>query len=315
MEFTELKKNIKAQRPSVCYCCYGDDDFLIDRALSMIGGLAAEPKPFNFSDREFSATKELESELMQLPMMSEYRVVVVRGKVDIAAISEYLKHPNPTTVVVLPMYTPHDSWGRQVTPTFPDGAVAVNCNRLALRDVVPFAIALCNRTQTKIAESTIALLYNRCGGYMTRINSETLKLSVYKSGDTITDEDVMNNVKADAEFVVFELCDSILKGDGARALGIVDGMAKNNDSVAAFTLIYNRFRKMFAAALDPDSLGGLGVKPGMVGKFKSEAEKFGKARIKAILETLEAADYGYKTGATTIYDALTAFVAQASYRK
>ena len=32
-----------------------------------------------------------------------------------------------------------------------------------------------------------------------------------------------------------------------------------------------------------------------------------------MLDMLEAADYGYTTGATTVYDALVGFVAQAAY--
>lgn len=315
MEFVELKKHLKTQKPNACYACCGDDDFLVDRAVTLISALATEPKPFNLTDKEFERSKDVTDELMQLPMMSEYRVVVARGKTDAEAIAQYLKAPNPTSVLVLPQHTPHDSWGRGSAPVVPNGATLVDCNRLNVKYVYPFVRAYTDKTGATIDDDAIQTLYNRCGGYMTRINSEAQKLSVLRAGSAVTLADVTEHVKADTEFVVFELCDSILSGNGARALSVVDGMAKNNDLVAAFTLIYNRFRRMFIAAVDPDGLVGLGVKPYQANKLKAESNKFSKVRLKNILEMIERADYGYKTGATTIYDALVGFVAQAAYKE
>ncbi|MBD5131555.1 MAG: DNA polymerase III subunit delta [Clostridiales bacterium] len=313
MEFVELKKHLKAQKPNACYACFGEDDFVIDRAVTLLCSLAGEPKPFNLVDKEFSSGRELTDELMQLPFMSDYRVVVARGKVDTAAVEEYLKRPNPTTVLVLTYYVVHDSWNRSPTLALPTGATPVDCNRLPLNQVTAFVKALAQRTQTTIDDRTIQLLCDRCGGYMTRINAETQKLTLLRAGGTITADDVAENVKPDTEFVVFELCDCLLAGKTARALEVVDGMNKNNDLVAAFTLIYNRFRKLFAAAVDPDGLAGLGVKPFQVQKLKAESSRFSKARLKSLLDMLAAADTAYKTGAMNIYDALTCFVAQASY--
>ena len=90
MEFVELKKHLKTQKPYACYVCYGDDDFLIERAVSLLCALASEPKPFNCTDREFDGGRALTDELMQLPIMGDYRVVVARGKTDAAAVSGYL---------------------------------------------------------------------------------------------------------------------------------------------------------------------------------------------------------------------------------
>lgn len=313
MEFVELKKQLKTQKPFPCYACYGDDGFLIERAVSLLCALAAEPKPFNLTDREFECPRDLTDELMLLPVMGEYRVVVARGKTDASAIAEYLKHPNPASVLVLPMPVAHDSWNRAATADIPSGATPVDCNRLNVKYVAPFVRAFTDKTGATVSDECVRLLYNRCGGYMTRINTEAQKLAMLRAGGEITADDVNANVNADTEFVVFELCECILSGNAARALAVVDGMAKNNDLVAAFTLIYNRFRRIFAAAVDPDDLSGIGVKPTQVSKLKAESQRFSRARLKNILDMLEAADYGYKTGAVTIYDALVAFVAQASY--
>lgn len=59
----------------------------------------------------------------------------------------------------------------------------------------------------------------------------------------------------------------------------------------------------------------LGVKPFQAGKLKAESAKFSKTKLKNILDMLEKADYSYKTGVMTVYDALTCFVAQAAYGK
>ena len=315
MEFAELKKHLKTQKPHACYVCYGDDDFLVERAVALISALATEPKPFNFTDREFERARDITDELMQLPMMSEYRVVVARGKPDAGEIEKYLKSPNPTSVLVLPQYIPHDSWGRGGAPVVPSGATDVDCNRLSIKYVYPFVRAYTDKTGATINDDAVQMLYNRCGGYMTRINSEAQKLAMLRAGGTVSLADITEHVQADTEFVVFELCDSILAGNGAKALSVVDGMAKNNDLVAAFTLIYNRFRRLFIAAVDPDGLAGLGIKPYQANKLKAESGRFSKVRLKNILEMIERADHGYKTGEMTVYDALVGFVAQAAYKQ
>ena len=313
MEFVELKKQLKAQKPNACYVCVGDDDFLVDRAVAVLCALASEPKPFNCVDREFERSRDLTDELMQLPVTGDYRIVVARGKTDAAAVSAYLQNPNPSSVLVLPSHIPHDSWSRSAAAVVPQGATLVDCNRLSVKYVAPFVRVFTDKTHAVISDADIVLLYNRCGGYMTRINSEAQKLAMLRADGAVSSADIIDNVKPDTEFVVFELCDCILAGNTARALAVVDGMAKNNDLVAAFTLIYNRFRRIFAAAVDPDGLIGIGVKPTQAGRLKAESAKFSKARLKKMLDMLEAADYGYKTGATTVYDALVGFVAQAAY--
>ena len=78
--------------------------------------------------------------------------------------------------------------------------------------------------------------------------------------------------------------------------------------------MYNRFKRMFTAAVAPDGLAALGVKPGMAARLKRESDGFTKAQLKKILDMLASADYAYKTGAMSIDDALVMFVAQAAGR-
>ncbi len=312
MEFVALKKHIRTDRPRPCYALFGDDDFVISRAISIIGTLASEPKPFNIVDREFSTARELENELLQLPLMGDYRVITARGKVDNAVVEAYLEKPNPSTVLILPYYVPHDSWSHSPSIQYPKGAEPVDCNRLDVKYIYAFVRAVTDKTNSKISDEAIRLLSERCGGYMSRINSEAQKLSFLRADGEITTDDISKEVEADTEFVVFELSDSILARNPARALAIVDGMAKNNDLVAAFTMLYNRFKRIFAAAVNPDGLAALGVKPFQASKFKAESGKFSKSWLKEILDMLAKADYNYKTGAMSQYDALTTFVAYAA---
>lgn len=312
MEFAELKKHIKTGKPKACYACYGDDEFLLSRAVAIISGLVTGLAEFNIVDKEFQKAGELEEQLMQLPVMSEYRVVVARGKLDASAAEEYLKHPNPSSVLVLTYPVPHDSWSRATAVKLPVGAEGVNCNRLPIKLVAPFVRAIGERTGAAFDDKAIGALYSRCGGYMTRINSEAQKLAAMRAGGAVTETDVAAEVTADTEFVVYELGDSIIAGNTRRALEIVDGMAKNNDLTAAFTMLYNRFKRIFIAAVSPEELPSLGVKPFMATKLVAESKRLQKRKLKQILDMLCDADLGYKTGAVSQYDALSAFVVRAS---
>ncbi|MCM1367224.1 MAG: hypothetical protein NC184_00185 [Roseburia sp.] len=313
MEFIELKKHLKSSPPCAGYYCYGDDDYVINRAVGLIKGVVTDLQPLNIVDREFTSAQNVVEELMQLPVMSEYRVVVARGKFDVAPISEYLSDPNTSSVLVMIDYIPHDSWGHAAAPKFPNGITAVNCNRLQLKYILSLVRKTLDTTGSRIGDVAAETLYKRCGGYLTRIMSEAEKLSALRANDEITVDDINESVYADTEFAVFELSDCILKSDAARAVAIVNGMAKNNDLVAAYTLLYNRFKRIFAAAVDPDSLAALGVKPNMVGRLVQESKRFSKARLRTLIDTLEKSDYAYKTGAVSQYDALVGFVVKAAY--
>ena len=313
MEFVELKKHIRSAKPFPCYYCYGDDDFVLSRAVAIVGELAKEPKIFNLVDKTFDTPQSLADELSQLPVMSEYRVVVVRGKYDVGTVDVYLKNPNPFVVLVIVNYMPHDSWAYSTAASPPSGAAAVCCNRLDVKYVIPFVRKHTESTQSNISDDTVRLLYDRCGGYMTRINAESQKLALLRAGKEITEQDVGEQVKADTEFVVFDLCKSIIDGNPSRALEIADGMAKNNDVVAAFTMLYNRFKRIFVAAVDPDGLNALGLKPSQIGMLKAESARIPKVKLKKILDMLAEADFAYKTGAMSQQDALTSFIARAAY--
>ncbi|MCH5160960.1 MAG: hypothetical protein J1G04_02915 [Clostridiales bacterium] len=312
MEFVELKKHLKSSKPKPCYCAFGDDDFLIERAVTLIGGLVSAFPEFNNTDKEFQKQDELIEELARLPVMSDYRVVVARGKVDAGVIEQYLGNPNPQAVLVVAVLVPHDSWGHSATVEIPNGAEPVVCNRLPVRHAEVFIKSIADGAGVTIDQSAVDELYARCGGYMTRINTETKKLVSQKSpGGVVEKADVAATVKADVEFVVFELADSILAENRLHALEIVDGMAKNNDLTAAFTLLYNRFKRIFAAVVDPDGLPDLGVKPNQIGRLKADGAKFSRVRLKRIVDLLASADYGYKSGAMSQYDALVSVIVQA----
>lgn len=313
MEFVDLKKSLKSAKPKACYYCYGDDEYVLSRAVSHINGLVSFMKELNVIDKEFPSADALIEELMQLPVMSEYRVVTARGKFDEAKLSGYLAKPNPSSVLVLVNYIPHDSWNKAAAPSIPQGAEGVNCNRLEVKYAEQFVRVILKDTGATISPQAVSALYNRCGGYMTRINQEAQKLGFLRAGEEITVADIESLVAADTEFVVYELGDCILRSDCKRALEIVDGMAKNNDLTAAFTLLYNRFKRIFTAAVDPDGLNALGVKPYMATKLTAESAKFSKPRLRALLDMLAKSDYAYKSGAMSQYDALTSFVAQAAY--
>lgn len=68
MEFAELKKHIKARSPKACYACYGDDDFLLSRAVALISGLVTGLTEFNIVEKEFQKAGELEVSSCSFPL-------------------------------------------------------------------------------------------------------------------------------------------------------------------------------------------------------------------------------------------------------
>lgn len=305
MKFTDLKKSLKSGQVASCYILQGDDSFLVDLARTMICDLVTEYRDMNIDTREFTSASEFAMALNQIPLMSAYRVVhALSGKTDLKqAIADFLKSPPDGTVLLL---TPP----AEEKISF-DSAVKVDCNRLSRDYVLAWVKRKADEAKVSVTNGAFDELFVRCGGYLSRISSETDKL--FSMGKAVIERfDVSQTVAATLEYKTYELSSDILSGNKLRALSIVADIP-SGERVPLVNQLYNRFRLLLAVAVSPqeDVLQDGKISSGYYFNLKKEASKSTPRRLKAYCDMLSAIDEGIKSGTADDKLALEALILSA----
>lgn len=138
VSFDKLRASLAKSPPARCYYVHGSEGILKDAAVAAIVERAIDPATRDFNLDILSAQQvgpeELAAACSTLPMMAEYRVVVLRdieawkrkskGKQPAVA---YLQRPSPETVLIMVQGNDDD----------PDADLAIHCTDVACAPLSP----------------------------------------------------------------------------------------------------------------------------------------------------------------------------------
>lgn len=315
MKFIQLKKSL-AQNILPCYIISGDDYFLCNSSVELIekqlfGSLMRTNINKQIFDTENLDITKFITALNTLPFMAQKKLVVLKeydGKNSTETISQlkqYLKSPSSSTVLVI--WTINTS--SFFKPLF-SLAEPVDCNRLDKNILCSWITQKLKdyNMDCSISQDAIDTLVDYCNFYLTKINSELDKLVWYTNGK-IQKEHVEQLVQKDLEYSIFELTDSLAKGDNKKAQMIKnDLMSNKKTSASVFPLLVSYFRRLFYALVSNGSnleiANNLGVKEYAVTKAKEQAKKFGAKKLKDVVELCAELDYKTKTSLVSVENAV-----------
>lgn len=320
MKFSELKKELN-NKVARFYIIKGDDAFLRTRAQQMIENRSVKTlEDLNitrYNDENYNIESIL-TDLSAMPMMSDFRVVVlkdltVKSSNDIDAIHKLLDKKLTNNILII-----NDGINVNWYKPLMQDAVVVDCG--ALDETMLQRIALKDFQNNGVSINADALqnLIRFCNCDMGRISNEVNKLSNYVGkSNTVTNEIVKQLVTKDLEYNIFELSNAVAKKDGATAIGIVKHLLNQKESSQVLLMmILSNFRRMFFAVITKDSNAELakklGTKEYAIKIAKDLGKRFGAMRLKNILEFGAELDYKIKSGAMTADNALYFFITNIS---
>ena len=255
----DVRKAIAQRRPHPIYLIVGDDDAEMSRLAADLAGLVEDDlRLFNVervyaSDRGVSAATIVESARM-LPMIASHRVVVVlraekllkpkrRGKADemtdeeageetrpdALALEEYLKSPEPQTVLVLVASDVDRT--RRLYKLLQKSAEIIECwglkpakdarvdLRQAAREAEHLVRQAVNAAGQQIEPAASRLIAERAGTDIARLRGDLERLLLYASGQPkITVADTREVVSAETAQDDWAVTTAIQRGDAAEAL-------------------------------------------------------------------------------------------------
>lgn len=317
MKFTDLKSSLTSGSSGFGYYITGDDEYVRSRAVDIITEGVNFPE-FNVVVMDQPSSGEVTDALNALPVMNDRRYVIVRMLTEAEELVAYADDPNPASTLIVCGRSKGkrgDKKDARLT-SFLSGLTEVDCSPVDKSVIFKWIAAEGKKYGAGIEAEAAELLWQYCRGYMTTISVETDKLCSYRSGGTVTAEDVRALVTPSAEYAVWQLSSAAASGDTKKAYEILRESEKSlSEPEMLLSLLYKHFRKLFYTLVTPDEsmlVRILEMSEKSIYAVKREAARIGATRLKDILLELSATDRDLKSGDLSRDAAVQVIIAAAA---
>lgn len=260
-----LNHNLKKSQIDPLYLLMGAEDFLRDRAAKAIADRVLKDSPAReFNDDTFllsrtdsktSANVDLRQSLAvaeQMPMLSERRVVTLRGitklkEADDEALSAYVQRPVSTTVLILSS----DGLDKRLklTKLLQEKCTFVEFIPLTDREVITWTRNHLAAMQIEADSRVIDRLVTLVGTSLRRLDTELMKLSVAAMPSRKITLDLVDSLtNRSRELSNFELADHLISRNRRTALLTLHRLLDDGaEPVMLVGLIASNYRRLALA--------------------------------------------------------------------
>ncbi len=302
LSYTEFRKAFNDGEVSSVYLFEGEDAYFRERGLTLLKNKLVQQPELNYVSLQSDCSlDELLGSLNGYPFLSEKRMTVLRefypkNELFKKGLKEYLENPSDSGVLVILNEKPCEPLKKF------SSVCVVDCKKAETGLLVKWIKAECARYLVEIDGETANLLAEYCLSDMTRIETETKKLTAYVGdGGKITVKDVSDMVARETEYKIYEMTDYIAKGKFDLALSVVkDMMAKGETGQRILSSVYNYYRRLLHASISGKTASEIATAFGMkeypAKKLLEQAVKFKKRALKNAVDNLTEADFLIKSG-------------------
>ncbi len=313
MNYKELLNQLKQGELDNLYLLYGDEDFLIEKALQEIVTRVVDPnfKDFNFDliegDKSIKAgtIRDLAN---TPPLMTECRLVIAK-EVDKLPIDEqrilsaYLASLPSTTCLVLTAQG-MDKRTRLFSALKKKGQV-IKFDPLNSRQLPSWIKEEVRRLKKKIDNEAIHYLAEAIGNNLRQLHTEIEKLASYIGDrEKMEIEDVKSAVDISRGYLIFDLLDALGERRKDEALFLLSKMIETGEpEIKILYMIVRQIRLILQAKLlkasgesNSQIVSTLGQHPYTIKKCLDQGAKFSLAELYKAMEDLFTVELKVKTG-------------------
>lgn len=315
--YKRLRTAFKHENFEPLYFFYGEEQFLISELQSLLIDRALEPHEHDFNLDLVYGTETDANEVLALcagyPAMAQRRVVVVREfqqLEDNRLFKEYAQNPNPSAVVLL-VASNKPNLAAHPYRALKNHAEAVEFEALYDRQIPGWIKNRVGADGHSIEPAAAEMLAQLTGSDLHKAAAEIDKLTTY-AGErhTISREDVLHVGGHAREYNVFELQETIGKGNYTRALEIADRMLQQatkprGEALMIVAVLMRYFRKLLKLLgcqgrdmSDKAMARHIGVPPYFFKQYHVSLKRYDRQAIERAFSALVAADYELKGGST-----------------
>ncbi|MCO6541368.1 DNA polymerase III subunit delta [Bombilactobacillus bombi] len=320
MKVKELSNSFKKQIAPI-YLVLGSESQLQDQARQIfLQLLPPEELEINFAefDLEEENLEEVVGEANSMPFLGERRLIFVinpeflqGGKnttvveQDLTLFSEYLKHPQPTTTLVI--FAPYEKIDKRkkITKLLQKNSELVDAGKLNSNELTTVLKQQIVAAGFQIEDEALTQLIQRSNSDYSLANSELIKLYTYAAK---THKITINAVKAlvpqTLDNNVFDLLDALLHNNLAQAkLCYQQLLLLKNDPIALVALAISQIRLLLQVKI----LNKRGMSSGKLANYLQihpyriklalqQESRYSLFKLKKALYDLIEMDYYMKTG-------------------
>ena len=260
--------DLKARKYAPVYFLQGEETFYIDLISDYIEANALQPAEKSFNQvvvyGKDAAMATILTHARRFPMMAEKQVVIVKEAQEIQDLNketgsklllDYLKQPVPSTILVFCHKHKSLDKRKEVGKKIDQYATALNCKKIYDNQLPDFIQEYAHEKKISIDDRAVLALSEYVGNDLHRLANEIDKLTISSGVNTISLEQVMNQVGVSKEYNIFELQKAIIRKDTLLANRIVNYFEANtrkNPMIPVVAFLYSFFSKLLAASQSPD---------------------------------------------------------------
>ena len=318
LTYFSLMGDIKAHNFSPIYILHGEEAYYIDKLQEAIidNALSPDQQAFNLTvvyGSDIPEAKPLIAACKQYPAMSKYQVVVIReaqnlGKnsrgnaAELNLFKYYAERPVASTILVI-CFKGGTIKAKELTDAIKKNKTGIIYESAKLRDGRPVEQAATGYAKSLgciIDEKSASMLAMNIGNDVSRLFGEIDKLKLLVGADNrITPELIERNIGISKDYNYWELEDSVIQRNAAKAYRIVDYYErnpKNNPVVLTVSMLFSFFSAVLLVQTAKDrSPAGLMAACGTksqfrLRKFEQASRNYSKRAVVNIISALRECD-------------------------
>lgn len=261
--FDQIMKDLKARRFSPIYILMGDESYYIDKISDYIADNVLQPEERDFNMSILFGADTNGSQVADLsrgyPMMSEYRVVIVKEAQNLKgleALEKYLDHPVTSTILVLCHKNGTIDRRKKILVKAESLGGVFESKKKKDYELPGFIEGYLKLQNATIDNKSAVMMADHIGSDLNRLTSELDKvlISLPENDRRITPEIVERQVGVSKDFNAFELKNAIVQRDVLKANQIINYFDKNPKAGSIFAflpLLFNYFQNLMIAYYAP----------------------------------------------------------------
>lgn len=261
--FDQIMKDLKARRFSPIYILMGDESYYIDKISDYIADNVLQPEERDFNMSILFGADTNGSQVADLsrgyPMMSEYRVVIVKEAQNLKgleALEKYLDHPVTSTILVLCHKNGTIDRRKKILVKAESLGGVFESKKKKDYELPGFIEGYLKLQNATIDNKSAVMMADHIGSDLNRLASELDKvlISLPENDRRITPEIVERQVGVSKDFNAFELRNAIVQRDVLKANQIINYFDKNPKAGSIFAflpLLFNYFQNLMIAYYAP----------------------------------------------------------------
>lgn len=312
----EILTNLKAGRYDPVYVLQGEETFYIDLIANYIEANAIQDSERSFNQvimygRDATVAAIL-TNAKRFPMMAPRQLVIVREAQEIIDLQkdtgsklmlDYISRPVPSTVLVLCHKHKTLDKRRELGKKIDQLTTSATFKKAYENQLPPFVSEYVKDKGFKIDDGAVRVLCEYVGNDLNRMANEIDKVLIAVStGETISADNVMNQVGISREYNIFELQKALIQKDSFQANKIVnyfEGNTKKNPVIPLVAFLYSFFSKLLVASTSADRserglVSLLKISPFAAKDYSAALNRYETSKIMDNISSLKQADLKLK---------------------